>query len=214
MNWSTIKFALGKMVQSANRTTISGSGILLTERVDIRDFDRIVADGGFILNIAQSGTESLQVSTDDNILPHLIMEVEEQTLYLRAKPEVNIQPTALRYEVHCKSLHHLNTNGSGDVTLNTIHSTSLILQTNGSGRLSGQGTVESLEIDINGSGTFALQTLIAQKVNIDIAGAGDVAVHATHALAVTIRGSGKVTYLGTPAVEKVIQGSGSVRQAS
>lgn len=214
MNWSTIKSALGKIVQNANRTTIIGSGSLQTETIAIRNFDRIVADGGFTLNITQSTTESLQVSTDDNILPHLIMEVADRTLYLRSKPEVNIQPTALRYEVQCKALDHLNTNGNGDITLNTINSTSLILQTNGSGRLSGQGNVESLEIDINGSGTFALQTLIAQKVNIDIAGTGDVAVHATHALAVTIRGSGKVTYLGTPTVEKVIQGSGSVRQVS
>lgn len=214
MNWSTLKSALGKIVQSANHTTITGSGTLLTETIAIRDFDRIVADGGFTLNITQSGTESLRVSTDDNILPHLIMEVEDQTLYLRSKPEVNIQPTSLIYELQCKTLTRLSTNGSGDVTLNDINTDSLMLQTNGSGRLSGQGTIELLEIDINGSGTFALRTLIAQKVNVDIAGAGDVTVHATQSLAVTIRGSGKVSYFGNPTVEKVIQGSGSVRQTS
>jgi len=66
---------------------------VVTETFPLRDFDRIIANGGFTLHVTQSGTESISVTTDDNILPHLLIEVVERTLYLKPKPDMNTDPT-------------------------------------------------------------------------------------------------------------------------
>jgi hypothetical protein len=208
MNWSDLKSAFGKVFQSI--TPIYGSGTVETVSIAATDFDHIVADGGFALNITQSGKESVTVTTDNNILPYLTIEVVERVLYLKPKPDVNLHPSALRYEVQCQALHRLLTNGSAEVTLNQIGGTKLVLESNGSGRLSCQGTVESLGIEINGTGSCSARELTAHTVTVAIAGSGEVAVSAAHTLSIVIRGAGNVTYWGNPTVEQVIQGAGRV----
>lgn len=208
MNWSDLKSAFSKVFQGNN--PIQGSGTLITEAIALRDFDQIVANGGFTLRLTQSGQESVNVTTDDNILPQLTIEVVDRVLYLKAKPDVNLHPTSLRYEIQCAALKLLRINGSAEATLEQVAGTNLILETNGSARLSCYGTVEALAIEINGSGHCTARELAAHSATVTIAGSGDVDVQAAHSLDVTIRGTGKVTYWGNPKVEQTIQGAGRV----
>lgn len=212
MNWSDLKAAFNKVFQSS--MPIQGSGTLQTVAVLIAGFDQIVAEGGLVLNTFQSGRESVTITTDDNILPHLITEVVDRVLYLKPKPEVHLRPTSLEYEVHCTALQSLRTNGSAETTLRDIVGSRLVLETNGSGRLSCYGTVEALEIEINGSGNYDLRETTSHSATVAIAGSGDVTLHATDSLNVTIRGSGKVSYLDNPKVEQHIAGAGKVTKAS
>jgi hypothetical protein len=213
MNWDSLKTAFSKAFQNNTTTAIVGSGTLVTDTLKVHDFDRIVAEGGFTLNATQSGTESVTVTTDDNIRPHLTIEVVDRTLYLKPKEDGTLRPTTLIYEVYCTALNHVILNGSATGNLAHLSATSLTLQSNGSGRLSCQGHVETLSLDINGSGSWDAGELVAHSATISIAGAGDVSVHATHQLSISIAGAGSVTYVGDPAVHKSIMGTGSVKRA-
>lgn len=192
---------------------IVGSGTLVTETIKVHDFDRVVAEGGFVLHLTQSGTESVTVTTDDNIRPLLTIEVVNRTLYLKPKENGKIRPTSLVYEVYCATLTEMTLNGSATGTLADLSATTLMLQSNGSGRLSCQGTTENLTLEINGSGSWDASKLQTHTTTVSIAGAGDVSVHATHQLSISIQGAGSVTYSGDPAIHKSIAGAGSVRQA-
>lgn len=193
-----------------NGNTIVGSGQMITQEVRVSDFDSIEAEGGFTLDIAQDGTEALTVTTDDNILPHLDMEVKGRTLYLRSEDHTNLKPTSLHYVVRCAALKELELSGSASVTLDRVRSDNLSIESSGSAKIRGNGTVRHLEIEISGSGNAELQELSADTVDIEIAGSGNVSVHASERLDISIRGSGQVKYLGSPTVKKDIQGAGRV----
>ena len=50
---------------------VKGSGKLITESREVREFDRIVLNGSGEVVITQGDEESLSVETDDNIMPYI-----------------------------------------------------------------------------------------------------------------------------------------------
>lgn len=191
-------------------TPVTGSGRIVAEERPVTGFNVIELTGSGEVVITQTGTESLKVSADDNVLPLLTSEVRGQRLILGTKPRILLTNATIRYDVTVADLSALALTGSGNITLEKVEGDRLDVQFTGSGKIVASGNVQTLMLDLSGSGEFDGEQLTSQQAQTAVSGSGDVVVNAQETLAVDISGSGNVEYVGNPQVTSDISGSGSV----
>jgi len=101
-----------------------------------------------------------------------------------------------------------------NVDLGHIEQPSLKVTVLSSGSVIADGRVDTLTVQVMGSGHVNLGRLLARRVEVTIAGSGDVAVAPSDELKVTIMGSGDVRLMTRPAqIERRIMGSGRIIEA-
>src|SRR5436190_2283958 len=84
---------VGMFVSGCVFNSIGGSGKIVTDPRTVSGFSAVSLSGGGRLVIDETGTESLTVTTDDNLLRYVTTEVHGDTLELGIDPMTNISPT-------------------------------------------------------------------------------------------------------------------------
>ena len=211
--------------------SVKGSGDLVTETRQVKNFDRIDLSGSGEVVVTQGGSESLSIETDDNVMKYVKAEVEGGTLKLGFKNGVNfISPTRLVFTVSVDDLTGLAISGSGDVEANRLETDRLEADVSGSGdiqitdlnagdvkvEISGSGEVyldgqaTDQDINISGSGKYLAEDVCSESVRVSISSSGGATICATGTLDSNISGSGSVNYYGKPSVNSSVSGSGSL----
>jgi len=242
------KTSLGKMVVTVGGVVIivllivsylsvKGSGNLTTKDQPVANFNRVELSGSGILNINHSGTESLRIEAEDNLIKHIEAKVENNTLKLRVKNPWffwTFWPARdINYYLSVDDLERVSISGSGtintsglqsnDLTINTSGSSeadlvvdvkNLNIDVSGSGKFTLAGKATSQYIEISGSGSYNAKDLVSQTASIKISGSGSGVLNAAEELSIDISGSGKVQYIGSPSISQKISGSGSISQYS
>ena len=171
-----------------------GSGEVVSEKRDVRDFDSVRLSGSGTIFITQTGEESLSIEAEESILPLLTSEVHGHQLELGVRHGVNIAPRAsIHYYLTVRDLRGLAITGAGKVQMSSL-------------------TTDTLRVTISGAGDLQGPELTADTLDISISGAGKVMVNSltTNALDVTIPGTGSATLAGRAARQTVtIPGAGS-----
>lgn len=191
---------------------IEGSGNVVTEPREVSGFDQILLSGSGTVIVEVTGTESLTVETDDNLLSELETEVDDSRLELRARR--NIDPSEdVVYTITAASLEGVAISGSGTIVISGVDGSGFSAEISGSGSVSVEGSVsDELTVEISGSGEFDGEDLVATTGTVEVSGSGSAVVNVTDDLAVSISGSGDVEYLGSPSVDVDKSGSGTVTQ--
>lgn len=216
---------------SACGAGVRGSGNVTSESRDVSDFDEVVLEGIGHLTIQQTGSETLTIEAEDNIIPYLKTEVEGDRLVIGEEDNTAINATEpINYRLTVKDLNALTLSGTGNIATTGISTDELALSVSGIGDigasdtstdelqvgLSGSGSVraagkaDSQDIDIPGDGNYDAQDLESRETEIDIGGSGIATVNVSDELDVRISGSGSVEYSGDPTVRQNISGSGNV----
>jgi hypothetical protein len=212
---------------------INGSGHVKTESRVVSGFSSVVLNGVGTLSITQTGTESLSITTDDNILPLITSTVSNGTLTLSIKPGNSLgQLTQLSYKLTVATLRGLTVSGAATVTASGINADSLTLTLNGAATLTGTNiTASTLAVTLNGASSVTISGqghtqkismsgaskydgshFTTHSATVSVSGAGDVSVAASDTLDVTISGAGTVTYYGSPHLTQHINGAGTIKQ--
>jgi hypothetical protein len=188
-----------------------GSGQLTTESRPVSGFTKVELSGTGELTIEKTGTESLTISAEDNILPRLTSEVSGDTLILGTKRNATIVTTKpITYALTVKDLTGLALSGSGSIRISNLTTTALSIKISGSGRITANGTANDQDLEISGSGRYQADGLTSKTVKARISGSGAASVAVTDVLDVEISGSGSLTYSGNPQVTQEISGSGKL----
>lgn len=187
-----------------------GSGVAKTEAREVPSFTKLALEGALDAEISVGGAQHVELSGDDNLLPLMLTEVNNQRL--RIAPKQSIRPKLeMRARVTAPALAALSASGSTDIELHGLDADTFDLDTSGSADVSAAGHARALTIHVSGSGSIDAHDLTAQHVTVVVSGSGDLEVNATDVLDVTISGSGSVRYHGHPRdVRKSISGSGSI----
>jgi hypothetical protein len=174
-----------------------------------------------------TGTESLMIEAEDNLLSRLTSEVKDGNWSwapIAATREITYTVTATGLDgitidgsgsvtVADIAGEELTTeiNGSGAIDLTGLDLASLVATISGSGGIDASGTADNLRIEIPGSGAFTGSDLDAMGADVTISGSGAAVVSVSEVLTADISGSGTIEYLGNPTVDSTVSGSGSVR---
>jgi hypothetical protein len=215
------------------RSTIDGSGDLVTETREVDSFRRIKSSGGLDIYVTIGDAQSVTLTIDDNLADLVRTRVRGQTLkvdtdgrsidaHRRSRLEITV-PELEEVTVTGSGdaevrggrsdLLEISITGSGDIELLDLDYEELIVQISGSGDVRADGQAEYLDIGISGSGDVDARDLEAVDARVKISGSGDVKVFAHQRLDVRVFGSGDVVYYGNPEeVDQYASGSGSIRR--
>lgn len=214
--------------------SVKGSGNIISESRQVSEFNKIRLEGQGKVTLTQGIQSSLEVTTDDNILPSIETVVKDGKLIISHEKGKNLRPTKLNYIITAKNLQGVSIAGSGDITgkskfvsedfytyvsgsgdirleLNTAHMTSDIA---GSGSIHLSGKADVHQASITGSGEVNAFDLETQNASVSITGSGDCKVSASKKLRAKITGSGDVLYKGQPQISQSITGSGKVKNGN
>jgi hypothetical protein len=202
--------AASALVLSACAVT-AGSGEVRTESRQVSGVTAVELQGTGDLTIDQTGTESLTIEAEDNILAKLTSDVSDGTLRLGTKPGTNLRTTKpIKYRLTVKDLTGVAISGSGTATAAKVTTTRFTARISGSGTITIGGTADDQEITISGSGSYRAAELASKTAAATISGSGDAEVMVADQLHINLSGSGSLTYLGSPTVDQNITGSGKV----
>lgn len=194
-------------------TTIRGSGIVVTEERTVGGFTSISLEGIGQLVIDQTGSESLTITADDNLLPYIETRVRGRQLIIGVQTNTIFRNvTDLTYHITADVLDSVELNGVGTVQVNNLNGDNWRADLSGGGNIVVSGTVGKQTVEINGAGAYTADELASREAVVRHSGAGLAVVQVSEQLDVRIDGMGSVEYLGNPTVKQTINGLGSVRQ--
>ncbi len=212
---------------------VPGSGRVVTEARDVKDFLAIKVDYPAQAFVKQGAAESVQVQAEDNVLPGIKTEVTNGTLdiFYRSDNGQHVNPTQpVKIYITVKDLAQVTFSSAGELTIDGLKTDDLILSLSGAGnvmltnivvqnldvRLSGAGnvtaagTAEDLNLRISGFGDFKGSELHDKTADVTISGAGTATVWADTELNADVSGAGSVNYYGSASVTQHISGAGAV----
>jgi hypothetical protein len=193
--------------------TIQGSGNVATEPREVSGFTAVALNGVGHLIIDQTGSESMSITADDNILPAIETRVSGDTLIISVQDNTTFSRVSeLTYRVTAQTIDSLELNGAGEVEVVNLDGQDWQTTLAGGGNITISGQVERQTVELNGAGAYNAEALQSQEATIHQNGAGLAVVQVSEELDVNINGVGSVEYIGNPTVREEINGLGTVRQ--
>lgn len=218
-----------------NIKLIDPSDVIITEERAVSGFDGIVMSTFGQVTIQQGDLESLSIQGSDNIVPLVKTSVRNGILTISMKEDINVtgmnSDNMLTFTITVKDLTSLEISGAGKVSMESLSTTSMIVNMSGAGQvtldnltadslettISGLGDVKvsgevtSSSIDISGAGSYQAYDLQARTGEVTISGLGGAELWVTEQLTGTISGSGGVSYYGNPQANTNTTGLGSFK---
>ncbi len=190
-----------------------GSGVVKSETRSVSGFSKIAFSGVGELAIAQTGTESLTLSAEDNLLPLLTSTVSGDTLSLGVKQGNTIIPTKpIIFTLTVKRLSDVTLSGAGSINAVNITTSALNVTISGAGQMTISGNAPSQTALVSGVGSYNAKAFQTDATHVTISVTGSATVSASKTLNATVSGAGTVTYYGSPQVTQSVSGVGSIKQ--
>ncbi len=218
---------------------IKGTGDLYTQTIDVDPFTGIDLQIAAEVNLVQGPVQNVTAIANENILDDLetkvingvwLIQLDDDKCYTYDNFVLTISVPHLDQVLLSGSgtidigdfsdLSDLTVRilGSGNINLQEVTGTTeLTVGIHGSGNVTGHDAfpdLETLDIEITGSGNYRGYSIQTNDAGVSITGSGNAYVYAWDNLAVFIGGSGNVFYKGNPNVSTTITGSGEVINAN
>lgn len=218
-------------------SAVKPSAYFETQNRSVGNFHAIVVSGSMNVYVKQTGSISVKVDADKEIIDRIETTVSGGTLKISLKNSddwkwwKNMGDKKMDVYVTVKDLDGLKLSGSGDVSVEgEIKSTNMSMNLTGSGNLKGRinaknlessltgsgdleisGRAETSHVVLTGSGDYTGSNLVTSSTSVRISGSGDASVNATQKLEAHVSGSGDIRYAGSPKqVSKSTSGSGDI----
>jgi len=213
-------------------TRVLGSGEVVTETRRVSGFTAVELSGIGNLIIEQGSKESLEITSEDNILKYLKSSVYGRNLRLGVDDFVSIEPTKeIIYHLTVKNLERIEISGLGNIEIEALETSeldfkisgsgnayignlqagSLNLEVSGLGNVKIGGSVEDQRIELSGAGNYDAEDLKSSEARIEISGTGKAAMWVENELDVELSGMGNLQYYGSPILSTEMSGMGTVK---
>jgi hypothetical protein len=173
--------------------TVTGSGVVKTEKRDAKGFDQVDVGGALQLDFAVGKDTSVEVTADDNILPLILTEVKGDTLKIYSKGNISTS-NGMVVKVSAPNLKALTASGATNSTLTGLNEKTVRLDVSGASKVTASGTTDRLEIDCSGASQVHATKLPAKDVVANVSGASRAEVHADEQLRADASGASTVIY--------------------
>ena len=199
----------GTSIQESNSKTNKPAKARRESR-NVRGFEEVELRGVGNLSIEQTGSESLTVEAEEDVIPKVTTKVVNDRLIIGSEFNTIHTTGPITYRLTVKDLSALEVLGSANVEAESIKTDSLAVTISGAGNVRMDGKSDEQEINISGSGIYQAKDLQSKEVKIDVAGAGSAIVNVSEELDAEISGVGSVEYIGDPTVKQDVNGAGQV----
>jgi hypothetical protein len=193
--------------------TIVGSDVIATEERPVAGFNAVSIDHPGRLIVERTGSESLQVTAEDNILPLVRSDVAGGRLTLSLAPGRGLTLNReIVYRLTVAELDDVEASGTARIELRGMRAEGLGVRLSGASMLRAAGECGALTILLSGASQGDTGALSARSVTAALSGASYGLVRASESLIVTATGASRLEYLGDPRVTSTVSGGSSVRR--
>jgi len=206
-----------------------GSGNLETEEYAFTDFTEVEIGSAFEFEIDQSGSYSINVTADDNVMDYVQVSQDGQTLKIRLRRFISIGPVTLRASVTMPQLHGLTASGASRGTVSDFSSTEdLNITVSGASRVTGdiaagnvdfgisgastiqlEGSANDIDANVSGASHFNLEAFTVNNADVNFSGASSGTVNLNGRLDANLSGASTLWYIGEPTSTDINTSGGS-----
>ena len=213
------------------KNRIEGNGPIVSEILDIRDFDSFNIQNSANVVLKQGNKFHVEIEAQRNIINNLNTEVtgniwkirnnrpvwksQKMTIYI-TMPEFKTIRISGSGDVSTVGDFdnlgdlELRISGSGDMDLD-IDADDIYGRIGGSGSIRLSGKADKLDFRVTGSGDIYAMDLQARSAEASISGSGSIRVDVKERLDATVSGSGNIFYHGNPHINTRVSGSGNIQ---
>ena len=195
-----------------------GSGNLETEEYTFANFTRVEISSAFEFQIRQSSSYGINVTADDNVIDHVQISQDGQTLKIRVGGVPSFRRVTLKASVTMPQLGGLTVSGASHGTVSDFNSTEAVsIAVSGASRVTGDITAGNVEFDISGASTiqlegsandmvaslsgasrFNLDDFTVNNADVNFSGASSGTVNLDGRLDADLSGASRLWYIGAP----------------
>jgi hypothetical protein len=189
------------LLLSCGNVTVTGSGNITTQSRSVSGYTGISFAGAGELNITQGTTESLAITTDDNLMEYIETTVKDGVLYIKFREGVDLKPSdTITFDAAVISLNSVVFTGAGSLQAIGLQvpSGGFDFSVSGVADCVISGQTDRQDIVVSGTCTYEAPDFESASATVTISGVGNVTLWALDTLDVTISGVGNVYYYGTP----------------
>ncbi len=211
--------AIGLLACGVAFGNIKGSGNAVTQELPISDFTKVEAGNSFKVTVTRADRFNVQVKADDNLIEHLDVRKDGDTLVIRLKSGKSTRNATLEAEVSLPELTSVKLTGASKGTVRGFASEGEFrAELSGASKLSGE--IQAAHTDVRLSGASSLK-LTGSSPSFSLKGSGasraimedfainSAEVHLSGASTATLNvkdkfgpvalsGASKLVYLGDP----------------
>jgi Putative auto-transporter adhesin, head GIN domain len=191
-----------------------GSGRLITEERPVNGFRSIAVSGAVRAVVTVGGTESLQITAEDNIAPVVEVVVAGGRLTIGIRPGTPGISSSLGVEcrIGARTIRDIEMSGASRIEVDGIDAPELSIRLSGASSFTGSGSVDRLRMELSGASRFTAPSLRALATDSTLPGASVALVRVADALTVHASGASVFEYLGDPALQTDASGASVVRR--
>jgi hypothetical protein len=192
---------------------IIGSGVLATEVRPVGGFTAISVSVPGRLFVEHTGSESLVVTAEDNVLPLLRTEARGGRLDLSLAANSSLTPMReIVFRVSVRELEEVEGSGAARVELRGVQAERLAVRLSGASTVTATGQCGQLDLQLSGASRAEAEGLTCMRVIADLSGASYGRVRAHEALVANLSGASLLEYLGDPRLQSSLSGGSVVRR--
>lgn len=188
-----------------------GNGNVVAESREVSGFDRLEVNGAAEVRVEQTGTESLSIEAEENLLPLLVSEVSGGVLTLGIRPNSSISATKpIVFRLTVRSLGEVIAGGAGTIDARSIDVPSLRYESSGTVKATFAGRAPQQEVTLSGTAGFDGRNLSGTEGTVRVSGSAEAVVNVAERLRASAGGTGEIRYAGSPEVDDEVSGVGRV----
>lgn len=216
---------------------LKGSGKSLREQRETASFEGIDVSNAIRVFLTQGDKESVEVESDDNIVPYIQTEVRDRILYITLKGDGQIRnfSTKLPMNVYVtvKNLQEIKAGAASAVKGKSVFQTESMeldvssaatielqiqaevvdMQISSAANVTLTGNANRMKADLSGASHLDASDLETLKADIDMSGASFARIKVKDELQYDVSGASKLTYDGNPRIyEAEVSSAGSVKK--
>jgi hypothetical protein len=197
-----------------HHSEVVGSGQRQREKRDVAAFTSISTEGAYQIEVVSQQALSLELESDDNILPLISTDVSNGVLRIKSKRGYSVnRPIVVK--IGTPNIEAISVSGAGSFAVTGLKNDKFEIDSSGAPSITVSGETGTLNIEANGAGKIDAHKLRASNGTVEANGVAKVEVNASEQLNVTVSGPASVIYSGDPKLNKTVNGPGSVeRRAS
>jgi len=198
---------------------VIGSGNLETEQYAFTNFTKIEISSAFEFEIKQSGSYSINVTADDNVIDRVQISQDGQTLKIRVGGvPTSFRSVTLKALVTMPQLGGLTVSGATRGIVSGFNSTEAVsIAVSGASRVTGDITAGDIGFDVSGASTvqlegsaddmvavvsgactFNLDDFTVNNADVNISGVSTGTINLDGRLDANVSGASTLLYIGDP----------------
>jgi hypothetical protein len=151
--------------------TIIGNGNVITKIIPIGELDTVNVDGKFNLFINNDKKNSCTLTTDENIVPKIVIGTTNNMISINATDSLSGHPKIV---ITSNTIRQLNISGKTELHATNLNADHLSVMMSGKSSAVIEGDIKNVVFNLNGKSELHAKLPDADHINVSINGKGTI----------------------------------------